>query len=178
MSEGVCYPSCMSMRSPFADKLTWGKALLLAALAGGGWLGCRAYQGSGVWTAAEPAPVDAAPGAVSELTAANFDGFVAGGQSPALVVFYRTSCPYCRASLPALDRLGAQANGRYRIGKLDVEAEAASAGRFGIRGVPAFLFFSRGKPAGSLTGAPAGDAEGIYEGLKGFIDQGLAGASS
>jgi thioredoxin-like negative regulator of GroEL len=161
--------------------------LALAALAAGAWFGYRAYYGSDGWTAADADSADAAPapaaagaaaaaGSVIELNGANFDDFVAADKTPALIAFYRTDCPYCRASQPALERLSLQSNGRYRVGKLDVEAQAATAEHYPIHGVPTFIFFSKGRPADGITGAPAGDEEGIYEGLRGLIDKGLAGA--
>ena len=79
--------------------------------------------------------------------------------------------------MSALDRLGRESEGRYRIGKLDIEAEAGIARRYPIRGVPTFIFFSEGKPVDGISGAPAEDEEGIYQGLRGFIDGCLAATS-
>ncbi|MCX5797082.1 MAG: thioredoxin domain-containing protein [Elusimicrobia bacterium] len=158
-----------------AGGLPWGTALLIAALAAGGWYGYRASHGAGGAPAAGVEGPASEAGGVVELTDAGFADFVARDKSPALVAFYRTACPYCQSSMPALDRLSLASRGRYRIGKLDVEAQTALADRFSVRGVPTFLFFSRGQPAGSITGAPAEDEEGIYQGLRSFIDEGLGG---
>jgi thioredoxin-like negative regulator of GroEL len=158
--------------------LFWIKTLILVLLAAGGWFWYRDYYGPGGWTEADAEPVDAATRAVPELTGASFDDFVAAGKSPALIIFYSPSCAYCRAAMSALERLSQQSNGRYRIGKLDVEAEGGTAQRYPIRGVPTFIFFSQGGPVDAITGVPAEDEEGIYQGMRGFIDKVLATTSA
>jgi thioredoxin-like negative regulator of GroEL len=162
-----------------SKELFWIKILIAALLAGAGWSWYHEYYGWGGFApaAAEAEPVASAASAasaVTELTSASFDDFVAADKSPALVMFYETSCPYCRASLSSMERLSQEADGRYRVGKLNVQAEGAVAQRYPMRGVPTFILFSQGKPADAISGVPAETEEGIYQGLKSLIDKGLA----
>ena len=46
---------------------------------------------------------------------------------------------------PMLDEVARESAGRFRIAKINVDDEPALMERFGIRGIPALLFFSGGQ---------------------------------
>lgn len=66
---------------------------------------------------------------------------------PSLVDFYSESCPPCRALGPTIDKLAERYRGRAVVSKvkLDGGKNGDLARRYGIRAIPAVLFFSDGK---------------------------------
>jgi thioredoxin len=99
-----------------------------------------------------PAEATASDGHPATVTDATFEQFIASAK-PALVDFWATWCPPCRAIAPALEQLAAEANGRYAIGKLDVDQNQQTAARFHIEGIPTLLIFKAGKLVDRLVGA-------------------------
>ena len=102
-----------------------------------------------------PAPASAttdANGHPATVTDANFDQFVASPQ-PVLVDFWATWCQPCRAIAPVLEQLAAESNGRYVIGKLDVDQNQRTAAKYQIEGIPTLLIFKNGKLVDRLVGA-------------------------
>lgn len=99
-----------------------------------------------------PAAATASDGHPEAVTDANFDQFISSPK-PVLVDFWATWCPPCRAIAPALEQLAAEANGRYVIGKLDVDQNQKTAAKFQIEGIPTLLIFKNGKLVDRLVGA-------------------------
>ena len=99
-----------------------------------------------------PAEETASDGHPATVTDANFDQFIAAPK-PVLVDFWATWCPPCRAIAPALEQLAAESNGRYVIGKLDVDQNQQTAAKFHIEGIPTLLIFKNGKLVDRLVGA-------------------------
>ncbi|HEY2584367.1 MAG TPA: thioredoxin [Tepidisphaeraceae bacterium] len=101
-----------------------------------------------------PAPAAGAgsDGHPETVTDANFEQFISSPK-PALVDFWATWCPPCRAIAPTLEQLAAEANGRYVIGKLDVDQNQRTPARYSIEGIPTLLIFKDGKLVDRLVGA-------------------------
>jgi len=87
-----------------------------------------------------------------EVTDANF-AEVISSDKPVLVDFWATWCPPCRAIAPVLEQIAKEANGRYVIGKLDVDANKQTAARYQIEGIPTLLIFKGGQLVDRLVGA-------------------------
>ena len=62
-------------------------------------------------------------------------------------------CGPCRMIGPIMDQLAAEANGRYRIAKLNVDENPRTAAQFQIQSIPTMLIFKDGKLADRLVGA-------------------------
>lgn len=86
------------------------------------------------------------------VTDANFDSITADTR-PVLVDFWAEWCPPCRAIAPVLEQLAKDSGGRYVIGKLNVDENQGTAGKFHIEGIPTLLIFKGGKLVDRLVGA-------------------------
>lgn len=72
---------------------------------------------------------------------------------PVLVDAWAEWCGPCRMIAPVLDQLAAEANGRYKIAKLNVDENPRISQQFGIRSIPTMLIFKHGKLVDQLVGA-------------------------
>jgi thioredoxin len=78
---------------------------------------------------------------------------ITANSKPVLVDFWATWCPPCRAIAPVLEQIARESDGRYVIGKLDVDQNQRTAGQFQIDGIPTMLIFKNGKVVDRLVGA-------------------------
>lgn len=89
---------------------------------------------------------DEPPAAVEDvdtvvLTDANFDQHVKRGETW-LVEVYATWCGHCKALAPIWAAAATQAKGKGRFGKVEADANPATAARFGVEGFPTILLIT------------------------------------
>ncbi len=87
-----------------------------------------------------------------KVTDADFDRTLRGATAPVLVDFYADWCGPCRIMAPTIDELAQRRMGELLVLKLDTDANQATAGRFGIRGIPTVIAFRDGREIGRHTG--------------------------
>ena len=80
---------------------------------------------------------------VVTLTAENFDAEALAADRVAVVDFWATWCPPCRALAPTIAAL-AEERPDVLVGKVDVDDHPEIAGRYGIQSIPTVLVFRRG----------------------------------
>ncbi|MGB4775543.1 MAG: thioredoxin [Daejeonella sp.] len=80
-----------------------------------------------------------------ELTDANFDEVVLKSDKPVLVDFWAEWCGPCRMVGPVVEELAKDFDGKAIIGKVNVDNNPGVSMKFGIRNIPALLFFKNGQ---------------------------------
>jgi thioredoxin 1 len=89
---------------------------------------------------------------VLEVNDANFDQEVLKSDQPVLVDFWAVWCGPCKAIAPIVDGVAATYAGKLKVAKVNVDQNGATPSRYGIRGIPALLFFKGGKVADQIVG--------------------------
>jgi thioredoxin len=88
-----------------------------------------------------------------ELTDANFDEVVLKSNVPVLVDFWAEWCGPCRMVGPIVEEMAKEYGDKAVIGKLDVDNNPNVSVQFGIRNIPALLFFKNGQVVDKQVGA-------------------------
>ncbi len=89
---------------------------------------------------------------VLEVSDATFEQEVLRSEQPVLVDFWAVWCGPCKAIAPVVDEIARIYAGKLKVAKVDVDHNAATPSRFGIRGIPALLLFSGGKVIDQIVG--------------------------
>ena len=109
-----------------------------------------------------------------DITIENFEAEVvtASMAVPVLVDFWATWCGPCKTLVPTLEKLEVEYAGRFKLAKVDVDANQQIAGMFGIRSVPTCVLMVGGRPADGFMGA---QTEGQ---VREFLDKHLPAAGA
>jgi thioredoxin 1 len=135
-------------------------ALLILLLAAG-------CGGSGS-PASSSSPTSASDPRVVTLTAGTFDALVLAGSRPSLVEFLSPTCSHCQAMAPVVSRLAADFEGRALVGGVNVLDEGGLAQRYGVTGVPTFVFCRDGREAARVVGETS--YENLAATLRGLLN--------
>ena len=96
--------------------------------------------------------------ATKKVTDQSFDADVLGSDKPVVVDFWAEWCGPCRMIAPALEEISTELTGKVEIVKLNIDENANTAIRYGVRSIPTLILFKNGQPAAMKVGAaPKGD---------------------
>lgn len=84
---------------------------------------------------------------------ANFDREVLQSETPVLVDFWATWCAPCKAIAPLIDSVAGEYSGKIKVGKVNVDENPATPGKYGVRGIPTLILFKEGVVVEQLVGA-------------------------
>jgi thioredoxin len=98
------------------------------------------------------------------FTDATWEREVVGSRIPVLVHFFADWCAPCRTVSRSLESLAPAHVDRLRMGALDVDANAATAERYEIQGLPTLLLIEGGQVRERRVGLMAPEA------LRGFVE--------
>lgn len=88
-----------------------------------------------------------------EITDANFEELVLNSDKPVLIDFWAEWCGPCRMVGPLVNEMSEEYEGRAIIGKLDVDSNPNVSVKYGIRSIPALLYFKGGEVVDRQVGA-------------------------
>ncbi len=90
-----------------------------------------------------------------DVTLENFQTQVleASSKTPILVDFWAVWCQPCRILSPVLEKLEKEANGRWRLLKVNTDEQPELAQHYQIQSIPAVKLFSEGRVIGEFIGA-------------------------
>jgi thioredoxin 2 len=87
------------------------------------------------------------------ITDANFEEKVLRSPIPVLVDCWAPWCSACTMVGSVITELATEYRGRFRIGKLNVDANPVISARFDTRSIPTLLIFDNGRLKDTLVGA-------------------------
>jgi thioredoxin 1 len=90
---------------------------------------------------------------VKTLTDATFEEEVKSSATPMIVDFWAPWCGPCRMVGPVIDQIAEEHGDKVSIGKVNVDENPGTAGKYGIMSIPTIILFKDGEPAKKVIGA-------------------------
>ncbi len=92
---------------------------------------------------------------IKDVTAADFqtEVMLRSREVPVLVDFWAEWCGPCKALSPLLERITAEAGGRFELAKVDVDANQELSAQFRIQSIPTVVAIRHGKEINRFSGA-------------------------
>ena len=88
-----------------------------------------------------------------EVTDENFETEIMKSDIPAMVDFWAEWCGPCKMVGPVVEQLSKEYKGKIKIGKMNVDNNRETPGKFGIRSIPTLILFKGGEVAQTIVGA-------------------------
>ena len=90
---------------------------------------------------------------VLDVTDTSFEQEVLRAPVPVLVDFWAAWCAPCRMIGPIVEELAEEYKDRVKVAKMNVDDNAGTPAQYGVRGIPALLFFKSGELVDQIIGA-------------------------
>lgn len=105
---------------------------------------------------------------IRTVSDSSFEKEVLQSDRPVLVDFWAEWCAPCRMLAPTIEAVGEQFVDTAHVVKLNVDDNPATAGTFGIKGIPTLILFKEGKEVERIVGATS------KETISGIIERSLS----
>lgn len=89
---------------------------------------------------------------IMAISDATFEKEVLQAERPVLVDFWAPWCAPCLAMMPVIEEIARTYGERIKIAKINVDENPETPQRYGIRGIPTLIFFSKGQVEETLIG--------------------------
>jgi thioredoxin 1 len=88
-----------------------------------------------------------------QVSDADFEQEILKSDIPALVDFWAAWCGPCRAIAPVVEELARDYQGKIKVAKMNVDENAKTPAKYGIRAIPTLIVFQGGQVVEQITGA-------------------------
>ena len=92
------------------------------------------------------------------LSDENFKKEVLESKLPCLVDFWAEWCGPCRKVGPVVEEIASEYEGKFKVGKLNVDDGQKTASHYGVMSIPTLMFFENGQVVEQIVGS-VGKAE-------------------
>ena len=86
------------------------------------------------------------------LTQENFEDEVINSDIPVLVDFWAAWCGPCKMLAPVIEEIAEEYGDKIKVGKVNVDEEAALSIKFGVMSIPTVILFENGEVKESAIG--------------------------
>ena len=83
----------------------------------------------------------------------SFDTQVIASNEPVLIDYWAEWCGPCKMIAPVLEEIAPEYEGRLKIAKLNIDENAGTPSKYGVRGIPTLMIFKNGEVAATKVGA-------------------------
>ena len=90
---------------------------------------------------------------LSQVTDKTVDEQVINPNIPVVIEFWAEWCKPCKTMAPVIGELAHEYQGRIKMVQMNVAENQETPARFGIRSIPALIFFKRGEVKQVIVGA-------------------------
>ncbi|MDE0349644.1 MAG: thioredoxin TrxA [Gammaproteobacteria bacterium] len=90
---------------------------------------------------------------IEHVTDASFETAVLGADRPVLVDYWAEWCGPCKMIAPILEEIADEYGDRVKVCKLDIDENAQTPPKYGIRGIPTLMLFRNGEVEATKVGA-------------------------
>ena len=89
----------------------------------------------------------------THVSDASFESDVLKATVPVLVDFWAEWCGPCKMIAPILEELATQMDGKLTVAKINIDENAQTPKKYGVRGIPTLMLFKEGHVAAIKIGA-------------------------